>query len=69
MNMKVTVIPDTIGARGSHHRIGTGTGELGNKRKSKDHPNYSIIKIDFCRLEKICCHSNSNEKQLANVGV
>ena len=29
----------------SHKRIGTGTGGLGNKTMSGDHPNYSIIKI------------------------
>ena len=29
----------------SHQRVDTGTGELGNKRMSGDHPNYSIIKI------------------------
>ena len=32
-------------ARYSHQRIGTGTGGLGNKRTSEDHPNYSIIYI------------------------
>ena len=29
----------------SHQRIGTGTGGLGNKRTSGDHPNYSIVEI------------------------
>ena len=29
----------------SHQRIDTGTGGHGNKRKSGDHPNYSITKI------------------------
>ena len=29
-NMKVTMIPIVIGAFGSHQRIGTGTGGLGN---------------------------------------
>ena len=32
-------------SRYSHQRIGTGTGEFGNKRTSRDHPNYSFIKI------------------------
>ena len=32
-------------ARYSHQRIGTGTGRLGDKRMSGDHPNYRIIKI------------------------
>ena len=30
----------------SQQRIGTRTGEIGNKRTSGDHPNYSFIKID-----------------------
>ena len=30
----------------SHQRIDSGTEELGNKRTSEDHPNYSIFKID-----------------------
>ena len=42
--MKVTVIPIVNGTFGSHRRIGTGTGGLGN-RTVRDHPNYSIIKI------------------------
>ena len=29
----------------SHQRIGAGTGELGNKRASGDHLNYSILEI------------------------
>ena len=29
----------------NHHRISTGTGGLGNKRMSRDHPNYGIVKI------------------------
>ena len=32
-------------ARYSHQRIGTGTGGLGNKRTSGNHPNNSITKI------------------------
>ena len=32
-------------ARYSHQRIGTRAGRLGNKTKSGDHPNYSIIAI------------------------
>ena len=32
-------------ARYSHQKIGTGTGGLGNKRTSGDHPNDNIIKI------------------------
>ena len=30
----------------SVQKIGTGTGGLGNKRTSRDYPNYSIVKID-----------------------
>ena len=32
-------------AQYSHQRIGTGSGGLGNKRSSGDHPNYNIAKI------------------------
>ena len=39
-NMKVTIV---IGALGSYRRIIKGTGGLGNKRTSGDHPNYCII--------------------------
>ena len=31
--------------RYSHHRIGTVTGEIGNKKVSRDRPNYSIVEI------------------------
>ena len=44
-NMKATVIPINISALVSHQRIGTGTGRLGNKRTSGDHPNYRIVEI------------------------
>ena len=30
----------------SHQRINKGTGRLGNKRTSEDHPNYGIIEND-----------------------
>ena len=39
-NMKVTVIPIV-----QSPKIGTGTGVLGNKRTSGEHPNYSTIEI------------------------
>ena len=51
------------------------TGGLGNKRMSRDHPNYNMAEIsqntekspgDF---EEICCHSNSYEKPSANTGI
>ena len=32
-------------SRYSHQRIGTGTGRLGNKKTSEDHPNNYIIEI------------------------
>ena len=32
-------------AQYSHKKICTGTGKLGNKRTSGDHPNYSIVEI------------------------
>ena len=32
-------------ARYSHQMISKGTGGLGNKRTSGDHPNYSIVEI------------------------
>ena len=32
-------------ARNNPQRIGKGIGRIGNKRTSRDHPNYSIIKI------------------------
>ena len=44
--MKVTVITIVIGALGKSAKVGTGTGGLGNKRASGDHPNYSIVEID-----------------------
>ena len=30
----------------SHQSIGTGTGGLGNKKTSGDHPNYGIVEIN-----------------------
>ena len=44
-NMKVMIIPIVIGALGSHQRIATRTGGLGNERTGGDCPNYSIIEI------------------------
>ena len=40
--MKVTLIPSVIGSFG---RLEKETGRNGNRRRSRDHPNYSIIKI------------------------
>ena len=39
----MTIIPIVIGATGSHHMIIKGTGGLGYKRTSGDHPNNYII--------------------------
>ena len=45
--MKVTVILIVIGALGTViKRFGTGTGGLGDKRTSREHPNYFIVEID-----------------------
>ena len=75
-NMKVTVIPIfVIGMLNSHQRIDKGTGQLGNKRTSEDHPNNSVFKISQNtekspgNLQETCCHSNSSEKPSANAGV
>ena len=46
MKHKMTVIPIVIGALGAVTKgLVKGLEELGNKRTSGDHPNYSIIKI------------------------
>ena len=65
-NMKLTVIPIVIG---------TGIGELENKRIGGDRPNYSIVEIDLntkkgsLKFEEICWHSKFSGKSSANVGV
>ena len=72
-------------AFGSHKRIGTGIGGFGNKRTSRDHPNYSIVKIgqntekspgdlspqdsSQYSVTQTFCHSNSSEKPSANAGM
>ena len=40
--MKVTVIPIVIGALGT---VARRSGSVGNRRKNRDHPNYSIVEI------------------------
>ena len=77
--MKVTVMLIVIGALGTvPQRIDKGTGGIGNKNMSGDHPNYSIIKIgqntekspgDMRRHEETCCHSNCSGRPLANANV
>ena len=42
-NMLVTIIPIVIGTFSSHQSIIKGTGVLGVRRTSGDHPNYGII--------------------------
>ena len=74
--MKAMMIPIVIGAlRTIPKRIGKGTGRLGDKRTSGDHPDYRIIKIsqntekssrDF---EETCFQLNSSGKPSANGGV
>ena len=69
--IKVTVIPPWD----SSQKIGKGTGRLENKGTCGDHSDLRIIKIgqntekspgDLKWLKDICCHTNSNEKSLAN---
>ena len=61
--------------RNNPQSISKRTGRLGNKRSSKDHPDYSIVKISQNikkspkRHEETCCHSNSRGKLSANAGV
>ena len=43
--MKVTVIPIVIGVLGSHQRIGTEIGRIGNKNTSGAYPNYCTVEI------------------------
>ena len=61
--MKVTMIAIVVGTLGKFPK---GTGRLGNKRTSRDHPDYSILKIGqkSRRLEETCCHSDFREKSL-----
>ena len=70
--MKMTVLPIVNGALGT---ITKGIRELGNKRTSRDHPDYSIIKISQNTekspgdLRKFAVTQNSSEKPLVNAGV
>ena len=66
--MKMTIIPIVIGAFGT---VTKGTGGLGARRTSGDHPNYNITENgqnteEYWRLEETCCHSNSSERRSAN---
>ena len=45
-NMKVTIMPIVIWNLGSHQRIDTKTGGLGNNGTGGNCPNYSIVEID-----------------------
>ena len=58
-NMRVTVISIVISALGTKGLV-QGNGGLGNKRTSRDHPNYCIIKISQ-NIEK----SSGNLRRLA----
>ena len=62
----------------SHQRTGTRTGGLGNKRTSKDHPKFGVIKIgkdtekspgNLRWLEETFCLSDRSEKPSANGGM
>ena len=52
----------------SHQKIGTETRGLRHKRRSGDHPNYSIVEIGqtLRRVLETCCHSDSREKPSTN---
>ena len=56
--------------RYSHQGFIAGTGGLGNKSTSGDHPSYCIVEIsqitkkESWRLEETCCHSDSNGNRL-----
>ena len=68
--MGYEVIPVIIGALGTIlKRVGKGTGRVWNRKTSRDHPKYSIVKISQ-NTEKspgnfriTCCHSDSSERQ------
>ena len=70
-NRKVTVIPIVIGAL----RINKGAGGFGNKRTSRDHPNYSIIKISQNAekspgdLRRLAVTQNPSERPSANADI
>ena len=59
----------------SHQRIIKGTGGFGNKRTSRDHPNYYIIENGQNaakspgKPEETGGHTDSSERPLANAGV
>ena len=55
-------------------RLPKRTGGLGNKRTSGGHPDTQYYdRLEYWEvswtIEEICCHSNSNEKPPANVGM
>ena len=62
-------------AQYSHQKIVPGTGGLGNKRMSGDHPNYSITEISQNTkkspgdLRRLLVTQDSSRKPSANVGV
>ena len=75
-NMKVTVIPIIIGALSTvSKRLVQGLEDLENKKTTRDHPNYRIIKIGQNTekspgdLKRLGYHSNSSEKLSADAGV
>ena len=68
--VKTTFIPIVIGVLDivTKWLINKGTGGLGSKRTSWDHPNYSIFLEEYWRLEETC-HSNFSERPSANADV
>ena len=63
--MRVTMIPIAIIALG---RLGKSAGGVKIRKTSRDHPNYSIVKIDqnTWRPEETCFHSDSTIANLKN---
>ena len=73
--MKLTVIPIVIGALGTIPKGLVKGLEDRNQRKSRDHLDYSIIKIGQNMkkspgdLRRLCCHSYFSEGPSPKVGV
>ena len=65
-NMKWRWYQNNWCARNGPQRLGKDTGRARNRRTNRDHPNYSITKIEyweaFWRPEETYCHSGSSER-------
>ena len=44
--MKVTNTNNNWSSQSGPQRLTKGTGRVGNRRTNRDHPNYSVVKID-----------------------